>query len=772
MAYGKVKLPFARKKIFVTLPTMAEVLTYNGKAQTPTWNNYDSSQLIIGGVYHDQTNAGTYYATFTPASGCCWSDGTTTTKSVAWTINKAAGNISIDPTSGSINYGATTTFTVTKTGDGALSVDSSNKNAVTASLSDNTVTLTGVGSSSGNITITVSMPETANYTAASATYTATVSKLQVAVPTVTSNLTYNGQAQSPTISAYDTNLISVSGNSAVDAGTHTVVFSLKDKNNYTWADGTTADKTVDWNIAVMKLPTPTATTTSFNYSASGNSLEVKNYNPEYMIQSGDVSAVNPGNYTATYTLNSANVAWVDGTTAPVNIDWSIGAMKLFKPSATTTSFTYNGEEQTLDVKNYNPAYMTQSGEVSATNAGTRYVTYSLKNKDATTWSDGTTNDVTIEWTIGKMTPTLTLSPSVIALSSAVRSRTVTYYYKGDGEITVIPGNNKISTSVEGNVITVNYISGVAGDRIPFTVNASETDNCKPISAQGTVNIASASITASATEIRDIIRAGLAPSTWNVGDYFPITLNGDTGCGLSFNNKQAYAIILGFDHNIALEGFGAHSVHFALSPSSTLTAFQSSFAYTSNYANYNSNGFQYIKKHAAGAETAATNNPTTTAGGWNSSHLRKTVMAGFLSVLPTEWKNVITTCTKYTDNYGYHWSSSHGGIGYPNTADGKKYVGLEEHVTATSDKMFTLSPVECWGGTGGANTHESAKQSRYSYFAQGGSPPKNINWWTRSIASGSTFYYMDAVYGNTSGTSSNDKIVYADKMGVVPCFMIS
>ena len=146
------------------------------------------------------------------------------------------------------------------------------------------------------------------------------------------------------------------------------------------------------------------------------------------------------------------------------------------------------------------------------------------------------------------------------------------------------------------------------------------------------------------------------------------------------------------------------------------------------------------------------------------------MTGFLSVLPTEWKNVISTCTKYTDNHGYYWSSSHDGIGY--AGNYKQYVGLEEHVTATSDKMFTLAPFECWGSTGGANTHEPTKQSRYSYFAQGGSPPKNMEWWTRSIAVGERFYAQCAVSGNTTGSSMNNKLVYADKMGVVPCFMIS
>ena len=69
------------------VPTQSTALTYSGSSQSPTWKNYDSSQLTIGGTTSG-TNAGTYYATFTPKEGYCWSDGSTTAKSVSWTIGK------------------------------------------------------------------------------------------------------------------------------------------------------------------------------------------------------------------------------------------------------------------------------------------------------------------------------------------------------------------------------------------------------------------------------------------------------------------------------------------------------------------------------------------------------------------------------------------------------------------------------------------------------------------------------------------------------------
>ena len=62
------------------VPAQTGSVTYNGSAQSPSWSNYNSSQLTIGGT-SSATNAGSYSATFTPTSNYKWSDGTTTAKS-------------------------------------------------------------------------------------------------------------------------------------------------------------------------------------------------------------------------------------------------------------------------------------------------------------------------------------------------------------------------------------------------------------------------------------------------------------------------------------------------------------------------------------------------------------------------------------------------------------------------------------------------------------------------------------------------------------------
>ena len=83
------------------VPSQNGVLTYTGSQQTPSWNSFDAEKLTLGGTTTG-TNAGSYNATFTPKEGFKWADGTTTAKTVAWTIVKAT--LAVPTQSGSLAY--------------------------------------------------------------------------------------------------------------------------------------------------------------------------------------------------------------------------------------------------------------------------------------------------------------------------------------------------------------------------------------------------------------------------------------------------------------------------------------------------------------------------------------------------------------------------------------------------------------------------------------------------------------------------------------------
>lgn len=148
------------------VPSQSGSLTYTGSAQTPSWSNYDSSKMTLSVTA--QTNAGTYSASFTPKDDYMWSDGTTAAKSVNWTIGKAAGSLSLSKSSITLNNDTTsTTFTVTRAGDGAITVESSDTSVATVSLSGTTVTVKSVNETTGTATITVKVAAGTNHTAPS-----------------------------------------------------------------------------------------------------------------------------------------------------------------------------------------------------------------------------------------------------------------------------------------------------------------------------------------------------------------------------------------------------------------------------------------------------------------------------------------------------------------------------------------------------------------------------------------------------------------------------
>ena len=171
------------------VPSQSGSLTYTGSAQTPSWSNYDSSKMTLSVTA--QTNAGTYSASFTPKDDYMWSDGTTAAKSVNWTIGKAAGSLSLSKSSITLNSSTkSTTFTVTRAGDGKITVESSDTTVATVSLNGTTVTVSSVNDKTGKATITVKVAAGTNHTAPSNKTCAVSCEFLPAVGTPLNNISW------------------------------------------------------------------------------------------------------------------------------------------------------------------------------------------------------------------------------------------------------------------------------------------------------------------------------------------------------------------------------------------------------------------------------------------------------------------------------------------------------------------------------------------------------------------------------------------------------
>lgn len=155
----------ANKITISNIPAQSGTLTYNGNSQSPTWSNYNSAQLTLGGTTSG-TNATSYNATFTPKDDYMWSDGSTTAKTVAWSIGKAAGSMTLSTNSVTLNASAlTAAVTVTRPGNGAITASSSNTGVATVSVSGNTVTISHVNQTTGTATVTIKVAAGTNHTA-------------------------------------------------------------------------------------------------------------------------------------------------------------------------------------------------------------------------------------------------------------------------------------------------------------------------------------------------------------------------------------------------------------------------------------------------------------------------------------------------------------------------------------------------------------------------------------------------------------------------------
>ena len=155
-------------------------------------------------------------------------------------------------------------------------------------------------------------------------------------------------------------------------------------------------------------------------------------------------------------------------------------------------------------------------------------------------------------------------------------------------------------------------------------------------------------------------------------------------------------ILGFNHNASREG--SNRIHFQIGKiNGTLVGLVDG-----NYSNYTS---------TTGAFTMNTSN--TNSGGWNNSHMRKTVLGSnsasatsptantLLAALPADLRAVMKPATKYSDNTG----------GGSDTAS---------YVTSTTDLLPLLSEFEYHGARYYANSAEKNYQAQYDYYKAGNS----------------------------------------------------
>jgi hypothetical protein len=376
---------------------------------------------------------------------------------------------------------------------------------VTASYS-NGATLTATGwtySPSGALPEGTSEVEII-YTEAGVTKTAvqaiTVERGTISVPTVFGSLTYNGQAQSPTLTGYDAGKMTLSGDtSATNAGSYTAV--VTPTAQYKWSDGSTEAKDIQWSIAKA--------TPSITFDPASVSLDTSTTSQAVAVTytgDGTLSAQSDNSGVATASLEGTTltVTGVETGNTAIQVSASEGTnytaasaslsvavqFAIIIPVVPTQSGSLTYKPYTLQTvawKNYDPDQLTIGGSVKGTNAGTYTATFTPK--PGYQWWDGTTETKNATWTIGRAPLVVSFSPrsgpgSPLVLGANNKTAVVSVQTNAESTTFFIESQQSkeyISTNVDvdSGTITISALkstNGLAANSTVFYVHISAGSN--------------------------------------------------------------------------------------------------------------------------------------------------------------------------------------------------------------------------------------------------------------------------------------------------------
>ncbi len=479
--------------------------TYTGSEQVAV----TGSNVTLTGTLK-ATSVGNYIAYAEPTNNYTWSDGTTSKKTINWSIVKANNTLKLSSNSGSYTYPNSGTFSVTtNVSGGDLSCSSNNSSVATCKISGTTVTVIP-GTTKGSATITVTSKETANYNSGSAAYVAITSHGLLSYTASGYNKAYDGSNHSITVTSsgatitYSSDGTNYSSTKLTyrDVGTYTVYYKIE-KEGYKTITGTEKVTIIKANGSVIA---PTVKNLTYNGSAQAlvNAGSTNTGTIQYKLNNGTYSnsiptATNAGTYTVYYkVIGDANHNDVSEKSVTVTINKATGSVI----APTVKTLTYNGSTQALvnagstntGTIQYKLNNRTYSNSIpTATNVGTYTVYYKVIG-------DANHNDVTekaITATINKANNTLKLSSN---------SGSYTYPNSGTFSVTTNVSGGDLSCSSNNSSVATCKISGTTVTVIPgttkgsatITVTSKETANYNSSSVAHvvTTNLGTLSVTAS------------------------------------------------------------------------------------------------------------------------------------------------------------------------------------------------------------------------------------------------------------------------------------
>lgn len=289
-----------------------------------------------------------------------------------WTLGAPTVALTADKTD--VIYGETITLTATVSQSGGDLTYAWYKGSEKLSGDDETLTLSNVADS-GSYTVKVTATSgDGQQTTAEASLTVSITPAPVEIPAPsTTKFSYNGQEQTYPIA--DNTLYTVTGNQQTNAGDYTVTVSLKDKDNYTWADSNAEDRTYPFTIS-PKIITATWSGLTQVYGTteqvkatlsgivSGDDVAVSIAGMKQTAGSHPLTASLTGDDTDNYTLKSGTEIL---TIRPKTVDFTVSGNAV-EGDGTAKTATVAPTDNALTQTDYTVTYRQGTATVAAPTA--------------------------------------------------------------------------------------------------------------------------------------------------------------------------------------------------------------------------------------------------------------------------------------------------------------------------------------------------------------------------------------------------------------------
>lgn len=214
---------------------------YTGEEIEVTLDNFDEEYMEI--TNNIQTECGKYelVVSLKDKTTTSWSDGTVTDITISYEI--VSGKVVLN----------------TLTSNETYTYNGSDQTFLPNGFDKNIMTITNnIQKEVGNYEVTISIIDPESYVFSNNQTTLTfdfiIEKAKLTIPTlVSSNIDYSGQEITVKVNDFNSDIMTITGNTGKEVGEYEAVISLIDKTSYCWTDESTDDIKLGWNILEKEL---------------------------------------------------------------------------------------------------------------------------------------------------------------------------------------------------------------------------------------------------------------------------------------------------------------------------------------------------------------------------------------------------------------------------------------------------------------------------------------------------------------------------------------